>query len=224
MPADLARVAQTVGDPTRLRMLVLLLEARPLVAKELAFGAGVEPATATAHLQRLERDGLVRVARRGRYKVVTLASPAAARLVEALLALSAPPAVAAGDPLRAARFCYDHLAGELGMALTDRLVARGVLGLRRDRFVLGAAAESWLRRVGVDVAAVRGSRRLVAPRCLDWSERRDHVAGALGAAVAARLVALGWVARREGTRAVRVTAAGRRGLRGGAWLGARARW
>lgn len=210
---DLAQLAQTIGDPTRVRMLVSLMEGRALIAKELAFGAGVEPATATAHLRRLEADALVRATRRGRYKYFELASPAAARLVEALMAVTAAPPMPDADPLRAARFCYDHLAGRLGMALTDRLVSRRLVAARRDRFVLAAPGEAWLRRVGIDLRALRASRRLFAPRCLDWSERRDHIAGALGAALAARLVALGWIARREGSRAVEVTAAGRRGLR-----------
>src|SRR5215468_3406408 len=139
----LPRLAQTIGEPTRLRMLGLLMEGRALVAKELAFGAGVEPATATAHLRRLEEDGLLRSSRRGRNKVFRIASPAVARVVEALMSVAAPPALpeAALDPLRAARFCYDHLAGRLGMAVTDAMLRRKLLAARKDRFDLGPSAE-----------------------------------------------------------------------------------
>lgn len=211
----LARLAQTIGEPTRLRMLGLLMEGRALVAKELAFGTGVEPATATAHLHRLEEDGLLRSARVGRNKVFRLASPAVARVVETLMSIAAPPELPAAvlDPLRAARFCYDHLAGRLGISLTDALVARRLLTARRDAFDVGPAGEAWLRGLSIDPARVHATRRKLAPRCLDWSERRDHVAGSFGAAFASRFVELGWIRRRPDSRVVDVTAAGRRGLR-----------
>jgi DNA-binding transcriptional ArsR family regulator len=211
----LPRLAQTIGEPTRLRMLGLLMEGRALVAKELAFGAGVEPATATSHLRRLEEDGLLRSARQGRNKVFRLASPAVARVVETLMSLAAPPELPAAvlDPLRAARFCYDHLAGRLGIALTDALVAKRLLVARRDTFDVGPAGEAWLRGLAIDPAAVHATRRKLAPRCLDWSERRDHVAGAFGAAFAGRFVELGWIRRRPDSRIVDVTAAGRRGIK-----------
>jgi DNA-binding transcriptional ArsR family regulator len=211
----LPRLAQTIGEPTRLRMLGLLMEGRALVAKELAFGTGVEPATATAHLRRLEEDGLLRSARRGRNKVFRLASPAVARVVEALMSVAAPPSLPESvlDPLRAARFCYDHLAGRLGIALTDAMVRRHLLTARRDSFDVGPAGESWLRGLAIDPSTLHATRRKLAPRCLDWSERRDHVAGAFGAVVARRFVELGWIRRRPESRVVEVTAAGRRGLK-----------
>jgi DNA-binding transcriptional ArsR family regulator len=208
---DLERLARTIGDPSRIRMLLLLMEGRALTAKELAYGVGVEPATATAHLRRLEDDGLLTVAAEGRHKYFRLASPAVAQLVESVMVLApgrrAPRVMPSAD-LRTARFCYDHLAGRLGTRLTDAMVRAGVLAVDADAFTVTPGGEDRLAALGVDVASARRGRRLFAARCLDWSERTDHLAGSLGAALADRLVALGWVVRRRDSRAVAVTAEG----------------
>jgi DNA-binding transcriptional ArsR family regulator len=213
---DLDRFARTLGDATRMRMLVLLMEGRALTAKELAYGAGVEPATATSHLARLRDDGLLTSVAQGRHKYFRLASADVARLVESVMVLApraARPAGAELKDLRLARFCYDHLAGRLGTGLADALVSTGALAEDGDGFAVTDAGIGRFAALGVDVAAVRRGRRRFAARCLDWSERRDHLAGSLGAALADRLLALGWIERRRDTRAVRITDAGRRGLR-----------
>jgi DNA-binding transcriptional ArsR family regulator len=213
-PPELSAVAEAVGDATRIRMLALLMEGRPLVAKELAFGTGISPSTATEHLRRLEKSRLLESSRQGRNKRFRLASPAVARMVESLMAVAAktPSASQVPAPLREARYCYDHLAGRLGMGITDALVGGGRLALRRDRFALTTDGETWFEDFGIELAPLRGLRRNLAHRCLDWSERRDHLAGALGAALAARLLELGWIERQHDSRVVHVTAAGQRGL------------
>jgi DNA-binding transcriptional ArsR family regulator len=217
---DVTRVAAAIGDPTRMRMLMLLMEGRALTAKELAYGAGVEPATATSHLRRLSATALIRATPAGRHKYFRLASPHVARLVESLMVLaprptpapSRAPAVPA-DPLRAARLCYDHLAGRLGTGLTTALVDRGLIRPRGQAYVITGAGTTWLTDFGIDLAATRRTRRKLAYRCLDWTERTDHVAGALGAALAERLLTLDWIRRDRRSRAVAITPVGTRELR-----------
>src|SRR6185436_6158883 len=181
--SSLESFAKIIGDATRIRMLQLLMEGRALTAKELAYGARVEPATATQHLRRLQEGGLISVKAQGRHKYFKPASPQVAELMELLMVLAPDQEGRAvgprvEEPLRRGRMCYDHLAGELG----------------------------------IDVEAARALRRKFAATCLDWSERRDHLGGALGAALAERLVDLGWIARKRNSRAVSVTETGRRGL------------
>ncbi|AXV79472.1 MULTISPECIES: ArsR/SmtB family transcription factor [Ralstonia solanacearum species complex] len=221
---DIGRVAATIGDPTRIRMLLLLMEGRSLTAKELAYGAGVEPATASAHLRRLEADALVTSLASGRYKYFGLRSPAVAEMIESLMVV-APPRPS--DPrrstvpenLRAARLCYDHLAGQLGTDVSARLLERGWIVRHDDAhtaYDVTAAGERAFAMIGIDVTALRGARRRFAYGCMDWSERRPHLAGALGAALAERCLALGWLARQKHSRALTLTDAGMARLR--AWL------
>lgn len=214
---DLARLARTLGDPTRLGMLALLMEGRALTAKELSYGSGVQPGTATAHLKRLQEDELLVVARQGRHKYYRLATQEVARAVESLMVVARPATLAsprrqpAGD-LAEARFCYDHLAGRLGTGITEALLESGRLRLENDALAVPPDGERWWTAFGLDLAALRGRRRRFAYPCLDWSERRDHLGGALGAALAERLTALGWVRRQRRSRVVEVTAEGRAGL------------
>jgi len=215
--ADLERFAKTIGDATRIRMLQLLMEGRALTAKELAYGAGVEPATATAHLRRLLEGNLVAVAAQGRHKYFRFASPRVAELMELLMVVAPQAAARAPVPrieesLRRARMCYDHLAGELGIGIADALVKRGLLRREDDAFAVTRRGAGWFGALGIDLDAARGLRRKFAAQCLDWSERRDHLGGALGAALAERLVDLGWIARKRNSRAIAVTEAGRRQL------------
>ena len=213
---DLLRVARTIGEPSRVRMLALLMGGCALTAKELAHGAGVDPATATGHLQRLLGDGLVDVAAQGRHRYFRLRGPDVAGLVEQLMVVSGSDggtAAAPGEPIRAARFCYDHLAGRLGTTLADALVRRGVLAHAGGTFVVTDGGEAWFGALGVEVEPLRRARRTFARACLDWSERTDHLAGAVGAALAERMLELGWIERVRRSRVVTVTDAGRRELR-----------
>jgi len=209
---DLSRLARTIGEPTRIRMLALLMAGRALTAKELAYGAGVEPATASAHLQRLGADGFIEAAAQGRHKYFRLASPQVAQLIEALMALALPAALRGTrpphGPICDARFCYDHLAGRLGTGLSDTLLQRRLLQHRDGGFALSAAGERWCEAFGIELAPLRRARRRFAHPCLDWSERRDHLGGALGAALAQRLLDLNWIERNRHSRVVNITVAG----------------
>ncbi len=219
--AAFARTAALVGDPARAGMLAVLMDGRALTAAELARAANVTPQTASGHLAQLVEAGLLAVERQGRHRYHRLAAPAVARMLEGVMAVAAVPAVAAPRPpgprdaaLREARTCYDHLAGRLAVAMTDALVARGAVELGADGGALTPEGEVFLRGLGVDLdGAARGSRRRVFCRpCLDWSERRPHLAGALGAALLTTGLDRGWLRRSAGSRAVAVTPGGRLAL------------
>ena len=217
--ADIAPAAALMGDPARAAMLTALLDDRALAAGELAELAGVSPATASEHLTRLLGGGLVTVMSQGRHRYYRLAGPEVAAAIEALSHLSPPAPVRSlrqsrqAAALAQARTCYDHLAGQAGVALFDALLAGGVLA-QHDPAALEvtAAGEATLAAFGVDAASLRHSRRRFAGACLDWTERRPHLNGALGAAITARLLGLGWIERGARRRAVRVTPAGQEGL------------
>lgn len=212
---DIARLARAIGDATRIRMLNALMEGRALTAKELAYGSNIAPATATAHLSKLESEGLVTATTQGRHKYFRLASAEVAHVIESLTALAPQPHNAAPrseQPIRIARFCYDHLAGRLGTRLTEALTVRGLLATDDKLFMVTRKGESWFASFDIDLARLRRSRRKFAYPCLDWSERRDHLGGALGAAVAQRFIALGWIEKNRRSRLVSVTRTGKRGL------------
>jgi DNA-binding transcriptional ArsR family regulator len=215
---DLARIATAVGDPRRIQMLALLMEGRALTAKELALGAGVEPATASSHLKRLLDDGLVEAAAQGRHKYFRFASDQVAQMVESLMRVAprkpASVRVSTPLPLRRARYCYDHLAGALGTGLLALMLRKDWLqdGDDAKQLTVTPRGTKALRQIGIDVEAAQARRRQFACRCLDWSERRDHLGGALGAALAQELQARRWIERRRHSREVRITAAGEEGL------------
>ena len=218
MQADLAAVAALIADPSRAAMLDALNGGEALTAGALARRAGVAPSTATEHLARLEAGGLVVSERHGRARHVRLAGAHVARALEALGAIAPPKRVTGlrawhhGEALRAARSCYDHLAGEAGVALADALVERGLLDPGEGGFAITAPGESELEAFGLDVDAILGARRATARACLDWSERRPHVGGALGAALLSELLGRRWLRRRPEGRALAITAAGRAGF------------
>ena len=211
----MTRIAATIGDASRIRMLVLLMEGRALTAKELALGAGIEPGTATSHLRRLLDDGLLESAAQGRHKYFRFASEQVAQLVESLMrvapARKSQAAITASEPIRHARFCYDHLAGSLGTGLLTML--------RRKRWLEDGvdqagqleptpAGEKALKALGLDLPELRSKRRQFACACLDWSERRDHLGGALGAALAHHFTQQEWISRKKHSRVVQITVGG----------------
>jgi len=226
MPSNamFAEVAALAGDLARAAMLHALMDGRALTASELARVAGVTPQTASGHLARMTTAGLIGVEKQGRHRYHRLASPAVAQMVESIMQVAsglAPPrptlSVGPRDAaLRAARTCYDHLAGHLGVALADALVAGGYAELASDAGVITPAGMKFLDRVGIDVAPLitrpRSARVLCRP-CLDWSERRPHLAGAVGAQLCAQSFAQGWIRRIAGTRAVAITPKGYRVFR-----------
>lgn len=222
---DLAAGARLVAEPARAAMLDALLSGEALAAGELARAAKVSAATASEHLARLRGGGLVDVTCSGRHRYYRLASPEVAHALEALAVISPSRPIRSFRQSRSdsamafARTCYDHLAGRLGVAVHDALVADGALVAGGDGYLVTAAGELRLHVLGIDVAGVRASRRAFARGCLDFTERRHHLAGALGAALSASMIELGWFVRRaQGQRALRLTDAGRRHLSD--WLGA----
>jgi DNA-binding transcriptional ArsR family regulator len=224
MEADMniAAVAALVADPTRARMLTALMDGRARTAKELAYAAGVTPQTASSHLAKFLRAHLLAMERQSRHRYFRLASPSVGHAIEALMAVAPtqPREAASGGPLdglRLARTCYDHLAGRLGVSVTDAMVRRRFLKPTGRDFLLTASGARFLGRLGVDVERTRRERRAFARQCLDWSERRAHLAGALGAAVARRCLDLRWVDPAREERTLTLTARGLRGLR--TWFG-----
>lgn len=208
--AGIARLAGMIGDPSRAAMLAALLGGESLPAGELARRARVSASTASAHLARLAEAGLIVQRRAGRQRLYALAGVDVAEALEALARIAPPVAPEpVMRPLRFARTCYDHLAGRLGVLLTDKMIERGLL---TPGFEVSAHGESWLEGLDIDVGELRRGRRRFARPCLDWTERRDHLAGAVGAAIADTLLARRWIVRLEGTRAVRLTLRGRDGL------------
>lgn len=229
-PDTLARIAGLIGEPARSAMLLALLDGRALAAGELARAAGVTPATASRHLALLVEAGLLRPQVQGRHRYHRLATPQVAHALEALLQAAATPARAPrtgprtgphDEALRLARGCYDHLAGRLAVAMAAHLVEAGALALDDDSAQPLPALPERLAALGLarDVLAAP-ARRVACRPCLDWSERRPHLAGRLGALLCQHCLAQGWLRRRPDSRALQVTPRGAVALRD--WLGLRA--
>lgn len=233
--ADIARTAALFADPARVRVLLALADGRALAASVLAAEARLSAPGVSAHLAKLRAAGLVVAEKSGRHRFYRLAGPDPAELLETLARFSPSQPVTSlregtrAAALRTARTCYDHLAGRLGVAVTSALLARGALAgapdtrrragdrisapLREHPYSLGPAAEPVFGELGIDLAAASTGRRPLLKFCLDWSEQRHHLAGALGAAVATRFTEAGWVRRRaEAHRAIRLTPEGARAL------------
>jgi DNA-binding transcriptional ArsR family regulator len=219
---NIAPVAALVGDPARARMLTALMDGRARTAKELAYGAGITPQTASSHLAKLLGARLLAMERQSRHRYFRLATPSVGDAVEALMAVSAtrPRETTSEVPLdglRLARTCYDHLAGQLGVMVTDAMVRRRFLKPTGRDFLLTTPGARFLGRLGIDVEKTRRERRVFARQCLDWSERRAHLAGSLGAAMARRCIEMRWVRRVNEARTLALTPQGVRGLR--TWFG-----
>src|SRR5882757_10969662 len=211
--ANMVEVAALVGDTARATMLAALMGGQALTASELAYLAGVTRPTASEHLVKLVTARLIAVTRQGRFRYYRIASPLVARMLESIIAVAAievppryQPRSVRDDALRFARTCYDHLAGQLGVAIADALVARNHVILAEDGGELTDAGRRFLTGFGADLKA--RSKRIFCRPCLDWSERRYHVAGLVGAEILRRCVDLGWVVRLRETRAVRMTVSG----------------
>jgi len=217
--ADVAAAAALIGEPARAALLLALMEEDALPARELAARARVAPSTASGHLARLVDGGLLAGERRGRHRYFRLADPAVAVALEALAAIAPTRPVRSlrdatvSEAIRHARTCYDHLAGRLGVELSAALERERVLAYDGEGYVVGPAAPTRLGDLGIDLEELSGRRRPLVRSCLDWSERRRHVAGALGAALAERLFELDWLRRRTTNRSVEITSIGRERLR-----------
>ncbi|KAF1071380.1 helix-turn-helix transcriptional regulator [Variovorax sp.] len=208
---QLARLAGAIAEPARARMLSCLMDGHARTATELATVAEVAPSTASAHLARLREERLVALLAQGKHRYFRLADDDVAAALEGLMVVAGAPRVAGFKPstpsrLRSARTCYDHMAGTAGVALHDRLHAQGWLsGLASGSYELTAEGAVALESLGVEVDAVRRSRRRFACACLDWSERRPHLGGALGAAWLQLSLKRGWVRQELDGRALALT-------------------
>jgi DNA-binding transcriptional ArsR family regulator len=217
--ADVSAVAALLAEPTRAAMLDALMDGSSRRAGELARRAGIAPSTASEHLARLLAGRLVVCEAEGRERRYRLASRHVAEALEAFARLAPPVEVRSlraadrATALRTARTCYDHLAGRLGVGLTESFMHRGFLVARDSAFQVTESGEAELASLGVDVAAARAERRSFGRACLDWSEGRLHLAGSLGAALAEALLSQGWLERRPNDRGLLVTERGRSGLR-----------
>ena len=209
---DIARVASLIGDPARANILSALMSGKALTARELAGEAGVTAPTASSHLAKLEEGALIRHSKQGRHRYYVLASTDVAELLEALMGL----AVQTGQTrtrtgprdaeMRAARVCYDHLAGEKGVALLETLKARGLI--TGEDLTLTEAGAAFFTTFGLDLGALGKTRRPLCRPCLDWSQRRMHLGGALGAALLAEITARGWASRLPDSRVIRFAPGG----------------
>jgi DNA-binding transcriptional ArsR family regulator len=216
----IAEIAGLVGEPARATMLAALLDGRPLTATELARAARVTPQTASTHLAKLAEAGLVAPIRAGRYRYFRLASPRVAQMLDGIMAVALEnrpryrPLSRQARELNAARICYDHLAGRLSVDLADSLITHEYITVVGDEAAeITEAGTRFLTEFGIDLAAASSRRRRHFCRlCVDWTERRPHIAGAVGAALTKRCFDLGWMERVKSSGAVIVTASGKRGL------------
>ena len=205
---DIAIVAQLLGDPARANMVMALMSGQALSAAELAHEAGVTPPTATGHLSKLVSLGLLKGEKQGRHRFFQLCDPDVGEAVEALIAVAARAGHLRTRPgprdeaMRHARSCYDHLGGRLAVDLTGRWLTAGLLAWRGGAFQLTRKGRDFLSGRGIELSGLESLKRPLCRSCMDWSERRPHLGGALGAAILAHVVSEGWAVRGQGQRAV----------------------
>ncbi|HET7886906.1 MAG TPA: winged helix-turn-helix domain-containing protein [Bradyrhizobium sp.] len=221
---NVAEIASLVGDPARSNILAALMDGRALTSKELAYIAGVSPQTTSGHLAKLATADLLVLMKQGRRHYYRIASPLVGQMLESIMAVAgaqAAPRRLRSSPveekMRTARTCYDHLAGRLGVALADTLAVRGHVALVQDGGEVSESGFAFLSGLGISLDARKPSRRIFCRPCLDWSERRVHIAGSIGAKLCERCFELGWIKQLRTTRAVEITASGSKGL--AEWFG-----
>jgi|SRR6185312_4005888 len=213
---DIARIAALIGDPARANMLTALMSGKAVTATELAAEAGVTVQTASAHLSKLDAGGLLRPRKQGRHKYFSLASDDVASVLEGLMGLAAGSGhlrsrTGPKDPaLRKARVCYNHLAGDMGIQLFDSLVGRRLLKTDGNAIGLSDQGRAFVLDFGIEIDRLAAQRMPLCRECLDWSERRSHLAGSLGRAFLTRIEEKGWARRKRGTRIVQFTPLGER--------------
>ncbi|MBX4149050.1 ArsR/SmtB family transcription factor [Paenibacillus lautus] len=216
--SNIAQVASLVSDASRAAILTVLLDGRYHPASELAYMANIKPQTASFHLSKMVAANLVTVEQQGRHRYYGIQNQEVAQIMETLLSITPPVEIRSlnqaveNEALRQARTCYDHLAGKLGIQLTNSLLSAGVLSEEGDQFTVTEKGEDFFKAFQVDLGRVKRKRRSFTHRCLDWSERRHHLAGALGHALLERLLELHWIQRVPSTRAIKITPEGKKGL------------
>jgi DNA-binding transcriptional ArsR family regulator len=213
---NLSNVASIVSEPSRAAILTVLLDNRFHSAGELAYMARIKPQTTSFHLSKMIEANLITVEKQGRHRYFRIQGPEVAKIMETLLPLSPPAQIRSFNQstedkaIRQARTCYDHIAGFLGVQLTDSFIKKGFLTDNNDEFLLSEGGVSFLASLGIDVQEVRKKRRSFSHKCLDWSERRHHLAGALGNVILELFIELNWVKRLPKTRALEITSIGKK--------------
>ncbi len=212
---DIARIAALIGDPARANILTALMVGKALTATELAQEAGVTIQTASVHLSKLEEGGLISARKQGRHKYFTLGSPNVASLLEALMGLASDKGHLRtrtgprNDALRAARICYNHLAGEAGIQIYDSLVERGHLENNEMGLQLTSNGHRFMSQFGLGIESISLLKAPLCRECLDWSERRSHLAGSLGRKLLDHMKGLGWLRVENGSRVITFSANGK---------------
>lgn len=216
---NVALIASLVSEPSRAAMLTALLDGRFHPASELANMAGIKPQTASFHLAKMVEANVIVFEKHGRHRYYGIRDSTVAQTMESLLALAPPVEIKSlrqateDQAIRWARTCYDHLAGNVGVQLTDSLKQRGIIQETNEGFAVTESGEAFFESLQINIAQVKKKRRSFSHKCLDWSERRHHLGGALGNALLDRLVELQWVQRVPKTRAVSITSEGKQGLK-----------
>jgi DNA-binding transcriptional ArsR family regulator len=216
---NIAEIVSLMAESSRAAILTSLMDGRFHTAGELADMAAITPQTASFHLAKLVEGGLIIVEKHGRFRYYQLANQEIANILETLLSVAPTPKVnslmqsSQLKAIRNARTCYDHLAGSLGVGLTQSMVEAGYLEKQDKEFIVTPKGEQFFADFGIDIAVIRKKRRSFSRACLDWSERQYHLAGALGEQIASRLFELEWIVRLPKTRAVKITEKGRAGFR-----------
>jgi DNA-binding transcriptional ArsR family regulator len=214
MLPNVGKVAALIGDPVRSKILFALLDGRELTASELAFRGDASPQAASAHLAKLVEGGLLCARNAGRQRLFRIASAEIAHAIEVLASIAPVAPVtslnqhSAMQRLRKARSCYDHLAGRLGVAVAEALAERRIISANSDAFTVTRNGERFFSDLGLNMDAARASRRNFARACMDWTERRHHVAGALGAALLDAFIEHEWVLRNPRDRSLEITRKG----------------
>ncbi|WP_175073978.1 helix-turn-helix transcriptional regulator [Terribacillus sp. AE2B 122] len=217
-PQHVAAAASLLSESSRSIMLTYMLDGRFHTSGELARAAGITPQTASFHLKKLEEAGFLDQTKQGRHRYYGLKDPAIAQVIESLLTITPPAPVssfkqaAEDQAIRYARTCYDHLAGSLGIQVAKGLIANEYVKQEHNQFILTAKGETFFSSFGIDVETARRKRRSFCHCCLDWSERKHHLAGALGHAMLERFLELDWLRKKPESRALLLTETGRNGL------------
>lgn len=213
---DLEKLASAIGSATRIGMLSLLMEGRALTAKELAVSTGIEPGTATSHLNQLINNGLIKFVTQGRFKYFRIASPEVAHLVESMMVVAPPLKVSRAlpsDEMCKARYCYDHLAGELGTSIYNAFIGLDLISENNNNIAITNKCLEWMDNNHINYDSEVFERRKPITDCLDWSERTSHIGGALGAVIANHFTESGWILRVKGQRVVKITSKGKQALK-----------
>ncbi|EHS59338.1 ArsR/SmtB family transcription factor [Paenibacillus sp. Aloe-11] len=217
--SNVAMIASLVSEPSRAAILTVLLDGRFHTASELAHMAGIKPQTASFHLSKMTDAQVVTVDKQGRHRYFGIQNPEVARVMESLLSIAPPVQIKSfkqaseNEAIRLARTCYDHLAGHLGVQIMDSLINKGMLSEDQDGLYITERGETFFADFQVNLTQIKQRRRSFSHKCLDWSERRHHLAGALGSALLDRLLTLHWIERLPTTRAIRITTDGKRGFK-----------